>query len=171
MSFIATAGFTIFILILFAGIFLNFFELPGTVVIFFDVLLYAIVTGFERTGWQIILLLLVAAILAETIEFFWTISETPQQTSSSARPFKAASLGACAGMLLLTPFLGGPGIWIGFLVGGLSGILIAEIIRQYNLKIYDRTLNRVFLNIVGKNVVKGFISLCMIAFSLSNIYS
>ena len=64
----------------------------------------------------------------------------------------------------------GPGAWIGFF-RGLAGILIAEILVQYRLKAPHRTLNRVMLNIVGKNAVKGFISLCMIAFSLSNIYS
>ena len=48
MSFFAAAGFTVFILILFAGIFLNLFGLPGTVVIFFDVLFYAIFTGFDH---------------------------------------------------------------------------------------------------------------------------
>ena len=50
MSSFAAAGFTVFILILFAGIFLNLFGLPGTVVIFFDVLLYAIFTGFDHVG-------------------------------------------------------------------------------------------------------------------------
>lgn len=171
MSLLATAGFVIFILILFLGIFLNFFELPGTVIIFFDILLYSVFTGFEKVGWEIILFLLVSAMIAETIDFFWTISETPQQAVSPRRSINAASWGAFIGVSILTPFFGGPGIWIGFLLGGLSGILIAEIIRQYQLKIYDRTLNRVILNIVGKNVVKGFISLCMIAFSLSNIYA
>lgn len=171
MSFFATAGFTIFILILFAGIFLNLFGLPGTVVIFFDVLFYAIFTNFEHIGLKSIILFFVFAVIAETVEFFWIIVETPQQSENPQKSIKAVALGTFLGVLLLTPFWGGPGIWIGFFLGGLIGILIAEIIRQYKLKIYDRTLNRVILNIIGKNAVKGFISLCMIAFSLSNIYS
>lgn len=171
MSFFAVAGFTIFILILFAGIFFNLFGLPGTVVIFFDVLFYSIFTGFEQIGWKIILFLLVSAVIAETVEFFWIISETPQQAVSPKKSIKAAALGAFMGVFLLTLLFGGPGIWIGFFLGGLAGILIMEIIRQSRLKAPYRTLNRFIFNIVGKNAVKGFISLCMIAFSLSNIYS
>ncbi len=171
MSFFAGAGFTIFILILFAGIFLNLFELPGTVVIFFDVLIYSILTGSEQIGWKIIMLLLVLSVIAEAVEFFWIISEAPQQTVSSKRSIKAAALGSITGIFLLTPFWGGPGIWIGFFLGGLTGIIIMEIIRQSKLKAPFRTLNSFIFNTIGKNAVKGFISLCMIAFSLSNIYS
>jgi hypothetical protein len=171
LSFFAAAGFTIFILILFAGIFLNLFGLPGAVVIFFDVFLYSIFTGFEHIGLKIILFLFVSAVIAETIEFFWIISETPQQAVSQKKSLKAAVLGAFAGALLLTPSFGGPGIWIGFFLGGLAGILIMEIIRQSRLKSPYRTLNHVIFTIIGKNAVKGFISLCMIALSLSNIYS
>jgi len=171
LSFFAAAGFTIFILILFAGVFLNLFGLPGAVVIFFDVLLYSIFTGFEHVGLKIILFLLVSAVIAETIDFFWIINEIPQQAVSPEKSIKAAAVGALTGIFLCTPLLGGPGIWLGFFLGGLSGILIAEIIRQSGLKAPYRTLSRVIFNIIGKNSVKGFISFCMIAFSLSNIYS
>ncbi len=172
MSFLAAAGFTIFILILFSGIFLNLLGLPGTVVIFFDVLLYALFTGFENVGIKILLFLFFSAAIAETIEFFWVVSETPQQqTMHPRKSVQAAGLGAFLGACLLTPFFWGPGMWAGFFLGGLVGILMVEIIRQYQMKAPNRTLNSVIFNIVGKNTVKGFISLCMIAFSLSNIYS
>jgi len=134
LSFFTVAGFTIFILILFAGIFFNLFGFPGTVIIFFDVLLYSIFTGFEQVGWKIIVFLFVSSVIAETVEFFWIISETPQQTASSKKSIKAAVLGALLGVLLLTSLWGGPGIWIGFFSGGLTGILIMEIIRQSKLK-------------------------------------
>jgi len=171
LSFFAGAGFTIFILILFAGIFLNLFGLPGTVVIFFDVLLYSIFTGFEQIGWKIIIFLFISSVIAEAVEFFWIISETPQQTVSSKKSMKAAVFGGLTGVVFLTLLFGGPGIWIGFFLGGLIGILIMEIIRQSKLKAPFRTLNTFIFNTIGKNAVKGFISLCMIAFSLSNIYS
>jgi hypothetical protein len=171
LSFFVAAGFTVFILILFAGIFLNLFGLPGTIIIFFDVLLYALFTGFEQVGLKIILFLLVSAVIAEIIEFFWVIHATPQQVFSQKKSMKAAALGALTGALLMTPVLGGPGAWLGFFLGGLTGVLIAEIIRQYGLKAPYRTLNSVIFSLIGKNTVKGLISLCMIAFSLSNIYS
>ena len=50
MSFMAGAGFAVFILILFAGIYLSLFGLPGTVVIFLDVLVYSLATDFNHIG-------------------------------------------------------------------------------------------------------------------------
>jgi hypothetical protein len=147
------------------------FGLPGTVVIFFDVLFYSIFTGFEQIGWKIIIFLFASSVIAEAVEFFWIISETPQQTVHSKKSVKAAVFGALTGVVLLTSLWGGPGIWIGFFLGGLIGIMIMEIIRQMKLKAPFRTLNAFIFNTIGKNAVKGFISLCMIAFSLSNIYS
>jgi len=170
LSFFATAGFTIFILILFASIFLNLFGLPGAAVIFFDVLFYSIFTGFEHVGWKIILFLFVSAVAAETIDFFLVIGETPQP-AVSRKSIVAAASGALTGAFLLTPFYWGPGAWIGFFSGGLSGILTIEIIRQSKLKAPYRAINRAIFAMAGKKIVKGFLSLCMIAFSLSNIYS
>jgi uncharacterized protein len=170
LSFFAAAGFTIFILILFAGIFLNLFGLPGTVVIFFDVLLYAIFTGLDHVGWKIILFLLLSAVIAETIDFFMVIGETPPPVASKIS-LGAAAVGALTGAFLLTPLLLGPGAWIGFFLGGLAGILTIEVIRQSKLKAPYRTINRTIFAMAGKKIVKGFITLCMIAFSLSNIYS
>ena len=170
MSYFATAGFTIFILILFVGIFLNLFGLPGAAVIFFDVLVYSIFTGFEHVGLKIILLLFVSATLAETIDFFWVKGETPRSITSK-NIFIVVTLGALTGVFFLTPFWGGPGIWIGFFLGGLAVMLTTEVIHQARLKAPYRTLNRVIFAIIGKKAVKGFIALCMIAFSLSHIYS
>lgn len=170
MSIFAAAGFTIFILILFAGIFLNLFGLPGTAVIFFDVLLYSVFTGFEHVGWKIILFLLVSAVAAETIDFFLVAGETVQP-AVSRKAVGAAAIGALTGAFLLTPFYWGPGAWIGFFLGGLTGILIIEIIRQSKLKAPYRDINRAVFAMAGKKMIKGFIALCMIAFSLANIYS
>ncbi len=170
MSFFAAAGFTVFILILFTGIFLNLFGLPGTIVIFFDVLFYSILTGFDRIGWEIILFLLVCAAAAEAIDFFLSIDATPQPAASK-KIIGTAVLGALLGTFLLTPFWGGPGVWIGFFLGGLAGILTTEAIRQSKLKAPYRAIHRAIFAMAGKKIIKGFIALCMIAFSLSNIYS
>jgi len=172
LSFFAVAGFTVFILILFAGIFLNFFGLPGTVVIFFDVLFYAIFTGFDHdhVGLKIVLFLLIFAIIAETIDFLLVMGGTIQPIASKTS-FGAAASGAVGGAFLLTPFFGGPGIWGGFFLGGLAGILTVEFIHQSKLKAPFRTPGRAILAMIGGKMVKGLIALFMIAFSLSNIYS
>lgn len=169
MSFFASAGFTVFILILFTGIFLNLFGLPGTVVIFFDVLLYAIFTGFDHVGLKIILLMLISTIIAETIDFL--VMAGGYQPITSKKSFGAAAIGAVIGAFLLTPFFWGPGTWVGFFLGGLAGILTIEFIHQSKLKAPFRTPGHAIIAMIGGKMVKGLIALFMIAFSLSNIYS
>ena len=169
MSAFAAAGFTVFILILFAGIFLNFFGLPGTIVIFFDVLLYAIFTGFDPVGLKIILFLLISTVFAETIDFF--VMTGMYQPMISTKSFVAAIIGAVIGAFLLTPFFWGPGTWGGFFLGGLAGVLTIEFIRQSKLKAPFRMPSRAIFAMIGGKMVKGLIALFMIAFSLSNIYS
>ncbi len=170
MSFFTTAALTIFFLVLFLGIFLNFFGLPGTVVIFLDVLLFAAATGFEQIGAKIILVLFFSAVAAEAVEFYTVADETTPPLYSKKSVWTATA-GALTGAFLLTPFWGGPGAWIGFVLGGVTGLLLTEIIRQYELKPPHRTLRHALIAITGKNLIKGFISLFMIAFSLANIYS
>lgn len=170
MSSLATAGFAVFILILFAGVYLTLFGLPGTVVIFFDVLFYANFTGFDRVGWKIILFLLISAIIAETIDFFLVMGGALQPVASK-KSFWTAALGAIVGAFLLTPFFWGPGTWGGFYLGGLAGILTIEFIRQSKLKAHYRASNRAIFAMFGRKLAKGFIALFMIALSLSNIYS
>ena len=169
MSAFAAAGFTVFILILFAGIFLNFFGLPGTIVIFFDVLLYAIFTGFDPVGLKIILFLFISTVFAETIDFF--VMTGMYQPMISTKSFVAAIIGAVIGAFLLTPFFWGPGTWGGFFLGGLAGVLTIEFIRQSKLKAPFRTPGRAIIAMIGGKMLKGLIALFMIAFSLSNIYS
>ena len=169
MSAFAAAGFTVFIMILFAGIFLNLFGLPGTIVIYFDVLLYAIFTGFDPVGLKIILFLLISTVIAETIDFY--VMTGMYQPMISTKSFVAAAIGAVIGAFLLTPFFWGPGTWGGFFLGGLAGLLTIEFINQSKLKAPFRTPGRAILAMIGGKMVKGLIALFMIAFSLSNIYS
>jgi hypothetical protein len=170
LSSFAAAGLAVFILILFVGIFLNLFGLPGTVVIFFDVLFYAIFTGFDRIGWKIVLFLLIAAIIAEIIDFLLGMSGSlkPIDTKKS---FRASAIGAITGAVVLTPLFWGPGTWTGFFLGGLTGILIVEFIRQSKLRAPFRATNSAIFAMAGRKLVKGIIALFMVAISLSNIYS
>ena len=169
MSFFATAGFTVFILILFLGIYLTLFGLPGTIVIFFDVLFYIIFTGFDHVGLKIILFLLLSTIIAETFDFL--VMAGRYQPMTSKKSFGAAAIGAVIGAFLLTPFFWGPGTWGGFFLGGLAGVLTIEFIHQSKLKAPFRTPGSAILAMIGGKMVKGLIALFMIAFSLSNIYS
>jgi uncharacterized protein YqgC (DUF456 family) len=83
--------------------------MPGTVVIFFDVLFYAIFTGFDHNhvGFSIVLFLLISTIIAETIDFL--VMAGRYQPVTSKRSFGAAAIGAVTGSFLLTPFFWGTG--------------------------------------------------------------
>ncbi len=170
MSFFATAGLAIFILILFAGLFLNLFGLPGTVVIFLDVLFYAVFTGFDRVGLKIILFLLISSIIAETIDFLLGMSGSLKPLDAK-KSFRASAIGAVTGAIILTPLFWGPGTWTGFFLGGLTGIMVVEFIRQSKLRAPFRSTNSAIFAMAGRKLVKGVIALFMVALSLSNIYS
>jgi hypothetical protein len=62
------AGLTIFILVLLVGFFSILLGLPGTLVILFDVLVYALATGFNRIGFKILLVLVVISAVAESLD-------------------------------------------------------------------------------------------------------
>ena len=166
----ATAGFVVFILILFLGIYLSLFGLPGTTIIFLDVLLYALITGFEQVGWKVLLFLLVFSILAETIDFLTGLTHA-HKAPVFKKSLWGAAIGAVVGMMTMTPFLWGLGIWGGFFLGGLAGLLFMEISRQSRLRSSHQATNRAVFAMIGRKAVKGFFALIMIFVSLINIYS
>jgi len=170
LSSLASAGFAVFILILFIGIYLSLFGLPGTIIIFLDVLLYAIFTGFAEVGWKVLLFLLVFAILAETIDFLAGLAHA-HKVPAMRKSLWGAAIGAVAGMIFFTPILWGLGTWGGFFLGGLTGLLIMEWLRQSKLKGPHQVTNRAFFAMMGRKAVKGVFALIMIFVSLSNIYT
>ena len=167
---LAAVGFAVFILILFSGIYLSLFGLPGTVIIFIDVLAYAAIAGFDRIGVKIILFLLVFSIIAEMIDFLLGMAGALRPLPSK-KMLVASAIGAIAGTVILTPVLRGLGTFGGFCLGCFAGILIMEFIRQSKLQSPFKASNRAIYAMIGGKMAKGFIALTMIALSLSNIYS
>ena len=170
MSSFASAGFVDFILLLFVGIYLSLFGLPGTIIIFLDVLLYALFTGFAQVNWKVLLFLLVFALLSEAIDF-WAGSTDAHKPLVTGKSIWGTALGAVTGMLILTPVLWGLGVWGGFFLGGLAGLLLMEWLRQSRLKIPHQATYGALLAMMGIKAVKGGFALIMIFVSLSNIYS
>jgi uncharacterized protein YqgC (DUF456 family) len=170
LSPLASAGFTVFILLLFAGMYLSLVGLPGTVVIFADVLAYAAFTGFDRVGIKILLFLLFFSIIAEVIDVFlgMTGALTP---IPSKNMFFASMSGAVVGMCILTPVLYGLGTFGGFFLGCLIGILFAEFLRQSELEAPFKASTRAIFIMIGGKMAKGSVALVMILLSLANIYS
>jgi uncharacterized protein YqgC (DUF456 family) len=164
------AGLTIFILVLFAGIFSTVFGIPGTFLILTDVILYACVTGFEKIGIKIILILVVISVLAEAIDFAFGMSGMARFVTSK-RGIWISIISGFIGALVMTPILYGLGTVIGIFLGGFASVLIIELIRQSGLKPALRTEYRAILGRVAGTLVKGFCALVMIAITMSNIYS
>jgi uncharacterized protein len=167
---LALIGCAVFILLLFAGIYLSLFGLPGTVVIFIDVLTYAVITGFDRVGFKIILFLLFFSVIAEMIDVLMGMTGA-LMPAPSKKMFWASVIGAIVGILILTPFFQGLGIFGGLFLGCLAGILFAEFVRQSELQTPFKASNRAILVMIGGKMAKGCIALSMIALSLANIYS
>lgn len=166
----AAAGFVIFILLLFLGIYLTLFGLPGTIVIFLDVLVYGLFTGFAQVGWKVLLFLLVFSVLAETLDFLTGLTKA-HKTPVIKKSLWAAAIGAALGMIILTPLFWGIGTWGGFLLGGLAGILVVELLHQSRLKAPHQLSNRIFFAKMGRKALKGSFALVMIFVSLSTVYS
>jgi len=164
------AGLTIFILVLFLGLFSIIFGLPGTVAIFIDVLIYAVVTGFTKIGWKILIVLAVLMVLAETLEFFLGVTGAAR-FGASRKAIWASIIGGFVGAALLTPYFLGMGTLIGVFAGGFLGTLAIELVRQQKMKPALRAgLGAVLGRMMGI-ITKGTLSIIMIIITLMNIYS
>lgn len=166
----AAAGLALFFIILFIGIYLSLYGLPGTILIFLNVLFYAHITGFERVGWKVLVLLLFLALLAEILDALINMTDILKPPIFKASLLSSA-VGAAAGMTILTPVLWGIGIWGGFFSGALAGIVLMEIRRQSRKKLPHRVSRGAFMGMIGQKALKGSLSLAMIFVALSNIYS
>ncbi len=170
MPHLVSVAFAVFIFILFAGIYLTLFDLLGTAIIFIDVFLYALFTGFAQISGKIIMLLLLVSITVETIDFFLVMTGALQPVTTK-RVFWISATSAIVGAFILTPFFWGPGIWGGFFLGGFISIVALEVARQSKLRSPYRASNRAIIVMAGRKMLKGLVALFMVAFSLSNIYS
>jgi uncharacterized protein len=163
-------GLTLFILTLLFGAFSILFGLPGTVIILIDAILYASLTGFERIGIKVLIVLLLLTLLAEVVDFAVGMS-VDLKFGVSRSAFFSFLVGGIIGAFVLTPSMLGLGLIIGAFLGGLAGMLIKELLRRNALK---PTLREAWGVIVGRAAgicVKGFISLIMVIITLTSVYT
>ncbi len=170
MSPFEVAGLTIFILVLFIGIFSIIFGFPGTVIILIDTVAYSLITGFKIIGWKIIAVLIILSLLAETIDLLLG-SAGAKKFGSSKKGIVASLIGAIAGAILMTPFLLGLGAVIGAFLGGFTGTFIVELIEQRQLKPAVRAGYGTLIGRIAGIFAKSFFALVMIIIILSTIYS
>jgi len=164
------AGLTFFMLVLFLGIFVTVFGLPGTVLILIDVMVYALLTGFDRIGFKVILILILITVVAELIDFGLGMTGAVRFGSSRAGMW-AALMGSLAGAIIMAPFLLGLGVLLGTFVGGGIAVFITEMIRRQRLKPVFRAGIGAVLGRMAGIAVQGFLSISMVAITLHHIYS
>ena len=170
MSPIEVFGLTLFILVLFIGLFAIIFGLPGTLIILADAIIYAAATGFSRIGFGTILVLVLIAIVAEALEFFMGMAGA-QRLGSTKAGVAASIVGGIAGAIVMTPFLLGLGTLLGSFLGAFLGAFFAELAAQGRLKPAARASYGALLGRVAGLMVKGFCAVAMIAIALMQIYS
>lgn len=170
MSPLEIGGLTLFILVLFLGAFSVLFGLPGTVIILIDAALYAVITGFEKLGFKILMILLILSILAELADFAVGMGGAVK-FGASIKSFWASIIGALIGAFLMTPFLFGLGTVAGALFGGFIGVLTVELLRRNRLK---PALRAAWGSVLGRAAgigVKTVFALIMIVITLTSIYN
>jgi hypothetical protein len=163
-------GLTVFILVLFLGIFLSVIGLPGTILIVFDVVTYALATGFSQIGFKVILILAAMALVAELLDFGLGMAGVVR-FGASPRDVWAALIGSLAGAILLTPYFLAPGTLVGILLGGGVAVFATEMLHRWKLKPAFRAGIGAMLSRMAGIAVKGLLSVSMVAVALYHIYS
>ena len=164
------AGITIFIFVLFIGVFSIVFGIPGTVIILVDTIIYAMFTGFGKIGIKIIMILFIISLIAESLDFALGMAGVVR-IRISRKAIWASVTGAFLGAAIMTPTLFGLGTITGIFLGGSAGVMIVELIRQAQLKQALRTGYGLILVMFTGMIVKGFFALMMAIITLTNIYS
>ncbi|MBW2557631.1 MAG: DUF456 domain-containing protein [Deltaproteobacteria bacterium] len=170
MPLFETTVLTIFIIILFIGLFSIIFGLPGTFLILGDVIIYSWITGFEKIGFKIIIALVFISLLAETMDFFLGIAGA-RRYGSSKTGVALSIIGGIIGAILMAPILFGLGAIIGVFIGGFAGAFIGEYLEQRKLKSAMMAGYGALIGKIAGTLAKGSLAIVMIVITMSAIYS
>lgn len=162
-------GLSLFILLLFLGIFLSIHGLPGLALIAADVLAYAAVTEFEKIGWMTVLAFALLAVSLEIMDVFWAVKSSPR-FGPSRKSIIYSLFGAFVLALALTPSFLVAGLVGGFFVGGLSGLLLAVYVQESKLKPSHRMPFGVMFGRVSTLFLKGSVATVFVCFTLLSSY-
>lgn len=170
MTPLEVGGLTLFILVLLLGTFSILFGFPGTVIILIDAFVYGAITGFEKIGLKILVILLVLSVLAEAVDFAVSVAGA-MKFGGSKRGFWAFTIGGFIGAVLMTPFLLGLGMLIGSFLGGFIAMLTMELLARSKLKPTLRATYGAILGRMAGILVKGLFAMIMVIITLTRIYS
>lgn len=161
-------GLTIFIIVLFAGMFSIVFGLPGTIIILVDVIIYSLITGSAKIGGGTIIVLMIITLIAEALDFILGAAGA-KKFGSSKKGIASSLVGGIIGAILMAPFLFGLGSVIGAFVGGFAGAFLVELAERKKLQPAVRAGFGALLGRVAGVTSKGFFAVVMIVITLSSI--
>jgi uncharacterized protein YqgC (DUF456 family) len=144
------------------------FGLPGTFLIVFSALLYALATEFAAITWATLALLLASALFAEGVEAAAGIMGAKRYGSGNMG-ILASLLGGIVGALFGAPFFLGLGAIPGALFGAFAGAVAAEAVRGRSLKEALRAGWGTFLGRVAGTAVKVAVAVAMVVICLRQI--
>lgn len=170
MSPLDAFGLIIFMLLLFLGIFLCIHGLPGMVLIVADVLVYAIISGFNEIGWKVVLAIGLVAVVMEIADVFFSMKGSPR-FSPSLQTVVFSFAGSCFFALLLTPVFLIAGLLGGFFLGGLFGMLLALMIQESKVKPSYRMTFSVLIGRAATLFLKGSVATVLVFFTLLSSYN
>jgi uncharacterized protein YqgC (DUF456 family) len=162
-------GLTIFIVILFVGMFSIIFGFPGTFLILGDVVTYSLITGFEKIGFKIIIVLVLISLLAEGVDFLLGIAGA-RKYGASKTGVALSIIGGIIGAIVMVPILLGLGAVIGSFLGGFAGAFMGDYLEQRKLKPALRAGYGALIGRIAGVLLKGSLAVVMIVITMSAIY-
>ncbi|NIR48502.1 DUF456 domain-containing protein [candidate division KSB1 bacterium] len=146
-------GYFFFWLVMFVGIVIIPFGIPGTFVIVGNALIYAWLTDFIEITWAFLGILLLISIVAEVIEFFLGAVAAGKYGASRMGMF-GAILGGLLGAIWGTPVAPLIGTVIGAFIGAFAGAALFEYFVTKDLQTSLKAGYGAFLGSVGGKLTK-----------------
>ncbi|MDD5722203.1 MAG: DUF456 domain-containing protein [Syntrophales bacterium] len=169
MPLLEAVGLTIFVVVLLIGVFSIIFGLPGTLLILGDVVVYSLITGFEKIGFKIILVLIFISLLAEAVDFLMGIAGA-RKYGSSKTGVVLSIIGGIIGAVIMVPTLLGLGAIIGAFLGGFAGAFLGEYLEKQRLEPALRAGYGALIGRLAGVLFKGSLSIVMVVITMSAIY-
>ena len=154
-------GYFFFYLFLFIGFVSIFVGLPGTAIIFADVLVLSLITHFEKIDWKILLILGLMAFCAELIEHLLTVVGAAK-LGSSRRGIVGAIVGAIILGITLSPLFFGLGALIGAILGAFLGAFLMELTANKEVSAAAKVAIGSMFGRITAIVIKVFIAITQI---------
>ncbi|MFQ5768932.1 MAG: DUF456 family protein [bacterium] len=150
-----------FWIVMFVGIVIIPFGIPGTFVIVGNALIYGWLTDFVDITWKFLGVLLIISILAEVIEFFLGAITAGKYGASKLGMF-GAIVGGFLGAILGTPIFPLIGTLFGAFAGAFAGAALFEYLGSQDLQKSLRVGFGAFLGSVGGKLTKIAAAVAMV---------